>query len=633
MLNKPAWQRISFFFPLLLAACSNSEYMDYSVNDEFKNQVENEHQSNNEHNTDKDDKQSQVTVPQKSLPIELGKLIPNAKFTTPFTIQSPQALHNGVVRCTFDGSAPSTKSQIISEDKIIDKTTVVRCTEFLGENAILKQTETYFVNESIHMPVISISTDPYYVSEYLDVPPCKPDPCKEAKFWEDVEYPVHVEFFADGSSSNEKGFEINAGISITGNWSRNQQKKSIAIIMRKEYQNGRLHYPLFNTRQEKNIFKAFLLRNNGQRFVSDYIGDAVATSLLEGTNVDYQRSKQVIVFYNGQYRGIYDMREKVNEHFFETNYGIDPNTVNLIKHNATTISVQNGNSSDYLRMLQFIFQNNFEENDAAYDSVLKMMDIVNYMEYMAAEIYFQNGDWPHTNVRVWKENYKPWKFILFDVDQGLDWAWDKNLSPEQKNMFYRIASGGDKNGECFKSTNYKCFHNIFKKLCQNSTFKQKFINRAVYLYSTFINYDSFAKAIENVNSSIEDNQINRDLALYNRPKRNNFCNTSFEPYGDCLKQWSEKRDKSVRTEIREFFNLGKDVTIDIEIKGNGRLKLDNMEIEQEKIYKWIVFEKNPIQISIECPTGKSFVSWNDSTKESSRIIMPKEDSRYIAYCD
>jgi hypothetical protein len=75
------------------------------------------------------------------------------------------------------------------------------------------------------MPVVSISVAPIYVQKYLDGKPCLPEPCDNGKFWEDIEYPAHVEYFAEGSSSKTKSFEIDAGISISGNYSRNQQKK------------------------------------------------------------------------------------------------------------------------------------------------------------------------------------------------------------------------------------------------------------------------------------------------------------------------------------------------------------------------------------------------------------------------
>ena len=560
---------------------------------------------------------------------ETKSLIPSASFTKPFTLSPPSA--QGSVRCTFDGSEPNSSTQSFSSPRLIDTTTVVRCSEFINSK-IRQQTETYFINEKINMPVVSISVDPYYVKEYLDASPCQPSPCKDAKFLEDVEYPVHIEYFANGSSSKKKTFEINAGISIAGSSSRNTIKKSVTIRMRKEYQSGKLHYPLFDTRPEKNSFKAFTLRNNGNRFSTDFIADAMATSLLEGTNVDYQRSKHVVVFYNSTYRGIYDMREKLNEHFIETNYGIDNNSVDLVKVANSNVVLKNGSLDDYISTIQFIDNSNFKDNNTAYHFISQKINIPNYMEYMAAEIFYANSDWPQNNVRAWKSGNSPWKFMAFDIDQGFDWKPSLPGFTESTNMINWILDGGRHDRPCFSEKNYKCFSNIFIKLIQNSDFKQSFINRASYLYSTFINGKKVAQQVDLINKSIDQAQITRDLALYKRSNRRNLCGMLFDTDGSCLKTWSYNRDKSVRKDFKDAFNLNDEVPITIEIRGSGILKLDDFEIKQSQKFNWIVFEHHPMKLSVVCANGSSFKAWENGSNNPSRVIDPVKNDTYVAEC-
>ena len=557
-------------------------------------------------------------------------LIPEAGFKKAFTLLPPLTL--GFVKCTFDGSEPDSTTPAFSEARLIDTTTVVRCYEFINEKPIRQQTETYFINEKINMPVVSISVDPYYVKEYLDAAPCTPAPCLSGKFWEEVEYPTHVEYFANGSSSEKKAFELNAGLSIAGNYSRNFEKKSVEIRMRKEYQSGKIHYPLFETRPEKSSFKGFKLRNNGNRFERDLYEDAMATSLLEGTTVDYQRSRQVIVFYNGEYRGIYGMQEKLNEHFIETNYGIDNNNVDFIKIINDNIYLKNGSLDDYLNTIQFIDKSNFKDDSAAYQSVSTMIDIPNYMEYMAAEIFYFNSDWPQNNVRAWKSGNSPWKFIAYDIDNGFDYLPKLVGFTETTNMINWILDGGRPDRACHGNKNYKCFSNIFTKLIQNPSFKQSFINRASYLYSTFINGEKAAQQIDLINKSIDPAQITRDVELYKRSSRKNSCGTYFETDGSCLKKWSYHRDKTVRNDFKEAFGLNSEVRITIKIKGNGILKLDGFDIKQSPEYNWSVFEHHPMKLSVECPIGSAFIAWEDGSTDPIREIDPIQNSIYTAEC-
>lgn len=572
------------------------------------------------------------TITNRYLPVTQGKLIPEGNFNTPFTLRAPNSKNGGTIRCTFDGAEPDSTTPEFLGKRTIDSTTVVRCYEFVGNEIKQKQTETYFINENIEMPVVSISVAPNYVKDYLEAKPCTPSPCKTAKFWEDVEYPTHVEYFSEGSSAKEKGFEIDAGISIAGNYSRNQQKKSVSIVIRDKYQKGKLHYSLFETRPENNKFKGFNLRNNGNRFISDYIEDAMATSLLEGTNVDYQRSRQVIVFYNGRFHGIYDMREKLNEHFIETNYGTSPSNVNFLKHTHNTITVQNGSSDSYTNMLDYIYKADFKENKSAYDSVSKMLDIANYIEYMAAEIYYHNGDWPQNNVRAWQSTNSPWRFIAFDIDHGFDWTGGVYGFSQSTNIIDWIMKGGRSNGVCAGKTKPRCFNMLFVKLTNSPEFKQALINRAAYLYSDFINGATVSSRIDEINNTIDKDQIVKDLATYSRKNYQNACGTGFDISGNCLKQWSKDRDSAVRNDFRNYFNLGKDISISIVINGKGRIKLDGMNIIQKNRYDWTVFAGHPMQLEAECYAGAKFESWEDGTTSSTRTIVPEHAQTYTANC-
>lgn len=331
----------------------------------------------------------------------------------------PPAAEDGAsVRCTFDGSAPDASTEEMWETKVLKSNTAVRCAAFrdgLITNKVV--TNTYFIDETVKMPVVAISVSPeFFEKHYLSVrkggtngsSPSSADP-NETGLFADVEFPIHVEYFANGSSSGEKAWEADAGISLMGNYSRLEKKKSVAVKMGEEYNSGWLHYPLFETRKAENSkFKAFNLRNNGNRFVSDYVEDAAGGAILEGSGVDYQRSRQVVVFYNGVYYGIHDMRERFNKNFVETNYGIDASSVNFVKHIDRTVTASNGTKDDYENLMAFVAQSDLSgENSEAYEKIKAWMDVGNFADYIAAEIYSHNGDWPNNNVRAWRSPEQP----------------------------------------------------------------------------------------------------------------------------------------------------------------------------------------------------------------------------------
>lgn len=552
-----------------------------------------------------------------------------AGFYSAFTWKSPKAEHGGLVRCSFDGSEPAPVLEPVESLDVV-KTTVVRCYEFVGTDIVAKSTSTYFIDETIEMPVVSISVAPEYFLNYLSLPKCSPDPCYSASFWEEVEYPVHVEYFAEGSSSKEVAFDVDAGISIMGGWSRNQIKKSVSISMREMYQDGRIKFPIFSTRSENQKFKAFNLRNNGNRFVSDYIEDAMATSLLEGTSVDYQRSRQVVVFYDGEYYGIHDMREKLNEHFVETNYGIDSKEVDVIKHTNKDVSASGGSADGYIGVLAFAATNDLsgKDNDA-YATLGSMLDLNSYADYMAAEIYYQNGDWPNNNVRAWHSANQPWKLMAFDIDHGFDWQWNVTGFSRKTNMFDWIRQGG--NGDCRRSDDAMCFHNLFVNVIKNPDFKRLFINHAAVVYNSFVNSERVNAMVDKMVETLPIKEVNRDLGKFPRDDYwyKNSCGSGFEYNGKCLKKWAAGRDSVVRNEFRKEYELGEDISVKIGSKGNGFVRLDGMALPSTS-YTGTFFAGNDMLLTAVPDGAGVFAKWSDGSKENPRLVSPEDGDSFVA---
>lgn len=569
-------------------------------------------------------------------------LLPPAGFYSELTIPVPLPQQNGKIYCSYDGSEPNPKDSTsleFTEPLSIEKNTVVRCAEFVNDSAVRKSTQTYFIGETVAMPVVAISVSPMlFVNNYTnskDGRYCSEggDPAYCPWIMEDVEYPVHVEYFADGSSSNKKAWEIDAGLSLMGHWSRTNPKKSVSISMRSQYQDGRLKYPLFNTRPEAKKFKAFVLRNNGNRYVGDYYEDPMATSLLEGSGVDYQRSRQVVVFYNGEYYGIHDLREKLNEHFVETNYDIDSKNVDAVKHVAETITASGGTTTGYEDMLQRIYSyEDLANNDAQYKEISSMMDVGNYADYMSALIYYQNGDWPNNNVRAWRSPDQPWKFMVFDLDHGFGWDWSVSgfyeVQSGSMSMFDWIRQGGkaptsDDAAPCYKNASAKCFHTIFVKLIQNPDFKRLFINHAAVMYDVYLNQARVSAAVSYINSTLPKSEISRDKARF--PRNSHIFSTD----GSEFILWAGGRDVSVRKEFAKEFGLESDIKVTIAASGNGSVLLDGMKLPSTN-YTGTFFGGNDMLLQAVPKAGSVFNGWSDGNPDNPRLVSPTDGSKYTA---
>lgn len=562
-------------------------------------------------------------------------------YNEPFTL-NPPALSNGVkLRCTTNGSEPTKDSQEFNSPITVDHSMAFRCAAF-KEGAITKDvvTRTFLIGETVNMPVVAISVDSaFFRDHYVPKNRCgssDPKSCPEGLL-ADVEFPVHVEYFSKGSSVGNGGadWDVDAGISLMGGWSRVNDKKSVAVVMREEYQNGSLEFPLFETRKETNSkFRGFNLRNNGNRFVSDFMEDAVGGAVLEGSGVDYQRSRQVVVFYNGEYWGIHDMRERYNRHYVETNYGIDAGEVTMVKHlgGFDDISVSSGDSMLYVKLLNFVgekdFGGNSEVSKANYDTLKTMMDVGNFADYMAAEIYYKNGDWPNNNVRAWRTADRPWKFMVYDLDHGFGWKWGVNNGEFDANstrMFDWIRKGGG-NKPC---KDKGCFANLYIKLIENPDFERLFLNHSAVMFNSYVNGKNVGKAVSTIAATLDESEMERDLQKFTRSDYPD----GFSKSGSSLTSWAEERDQSVLRDYADEFDLsGNMIKVTLAADG-GEVLVDDMHLPGQSgttKFSGRFFEGVDMKLTAVPTDGSVFAGWSDGNMENPRIVTPTDGVTYTA---
>ena len=602
-----------------------------------------------------------------------ASFLPAAGFYKSLTIEPLTPQKGGQIHCTFDGSFPTATSDQITAAKQITENTVVRCSEFVNGQAVDTTTQTYFINESVSMPVVALtvnhhdmfdSTDGLYATGPLtgggaggmggmggmwdiggganvsdDNNPRCTEPCKAANFWKDDELPVHVEFFENGSSTKEKNWEIDAGISIIGNYSRYKPKKSVAIKMDNDtYGDKVIKYSLFKTRPEAKKFKSFNLRNNGNRFWTDYVGDAMMTALMEGTDVDYQRSRQVVVFYNGEYFGIHDMRERLNRHFVETNYGIDAKSINMIKitGSSTEASGTNGASDqEYKQLLTEISSANYAgENNQQYEQLKGKMNVNSFAQYMFAEMYYHNGDWPNNNVRAWGGGGHPFKFVAFDTDHGFGFKPGiSGFDVDNQNMFDWVLGaeqsstpggraggiggmGGFGGGMGFGGTDSRSPGGMLKKLLENPDFKRLFINNACILLNSYLTYEKVQKTVQSMMETIPSAERQRDESRWPR----NQSKFTWDPSGNNLIAYAKNRSETIKKEMADRFKLENEVSVTISASGNGSVLVDGMKLPS-KNYQCKFFSNNELQLTAVAESGAVFTGWSDGATENPHKVQ------------
>jgi len=408
------------------------------------------------------------------------------------------AQNDATIYYTTDGSFPTLNSPIYQNTIVVDKTTVIRACAY-EEGKLLSEvnTRTYFIDESTTLPVISISTDEKYLfddeigiytigTNGAPTPGCSKGP-QIANYFQDWKRPANIEYF---STNKELKFSQEVDIKISGSCSPILAQKSLSIKADSKYGEKSIKYKLF---PHKNItkFKGFKLRSASQDWEGTMLRDAFMQQVIkDDMDVDYQDYQPCIVFINGKYWGIHNIREKKNEDFLAENHPeIDPDKVDILKDRG---GISEGSDKKYRELISYIEDHSLSDDDN-YNEVTSKMDIENYIDYIIAETYFANTDWPYTNVRFYRDqNGGKWRWILEDLDLGLGGPWGDDI---ETNMLEMLT---DTSNITYQNPTWSTF--LFRSLLQNSNFKNRFKTK----YRNYLNHTFETDRVINILNSLSD---------------------------------------------------------------------------------------------------------------------------------
>lgn len=497
---------------------------------------------------------------------------------------------------TTDGSVPTTKSTLYKDGISIAKTTVVRAISY-SDDLLPGQPVTrsfIFPGRKIDLPVFSLTTDPYNLYDYnygiyVEGPDAESaDPHFGANYHKDWERPMHVElFWTDGT----EWLDQDAGVKIAGAWSRAHAQKSFAFHARNAYGKNRFDCKLFETK-DISSFKSFVLRNSGNDWYNTMFRDALITGLVRNNNIDIQAYQPSVVYLNGEYWGILNIREKINEHYVANNFNyVDADNVDLLEGSG---SVVHGDETSYNELKNYMNSHTMS-NKSFYEYIKTQIDIDEYIEYMVLEIYCNNGDWPGNNSKFWRQKTENgrWRWIAFDTDFG----------------FGLYSNGYDENklGSCLNDNSGPAF--FLKKLLANTDFKRDFVNRFADRLNNEFRYDVVDFLIDSLAENISDE------ISYHINRWHNIGNWTGNI--DRLRTFADERPYYMRDFIRNNLSSGNDVRITLSTNDNnaGYIQLNSLTLRK---FPWsgIYFSKVPVSLRAVAKSGYKFVRWVDGDDQT-----------------
>jgi hypothetical protein len=498
----------------------------------------------------------------------------------------------GTIRYTTDGSVPTSQSVEYQSSISFTSNTILKARVYQPDRLPSQVlTRSYFINEQTTLPILSLSADPENLwSEENGI--YNDHNIASRRDWE---RPAHIEFF---ESMNQFGFELDADIRLFGRSALYIPEKSLSIFL-----SNPIDYPLFGSNGEQKYY-SFVLRSSSDDWHRTLFRDAFIQMMASrNMTMDIQNYRPAILFINGEYWGIHNIREKYNEDYLTVHHGADPDNIDLLFLDVRPqggVEVLAGDREKYDALLNFIQYNDLA-SQANYNVVAGMMDIDNFMDYTIVETFTGNTSWAH-NIRMWRPRTADgkWQWLMFDMDRG------------------------------FRTQGFNAFEDmrqlqpIFASLVQNQDFRDRFLLRFSEYLNDGFRTDRIIPLLDSLQAGIAE-EIPRHSERWRGICGNNVCGiesfSNWQGYVESMRSIAQNRPDIVRQQLIQFFDLTgmEQLFIQITPSGFGQVQLGGKTtINQD--YTGTFFQNASVDLIAQAENGYRFVEWQGNTSGNTVIL-------------
>ncbi len=510
------------------------------------------------------------------------------------------------------------------------KGTVVRSiTAKSGYNSSPVVTHTYFISDRsrYNLPIIAITAPEKHLFDYdtgINTPGAifkewrenNPDVravgSSNANYRQrgiDWERPANFTFWDEGAVVPALNQDI--GIRIHGGASRARPAKSLRLYARSQYGKSTLAFPFF-PEEDYEEYKRLILRNSGNDFRNTMFRDALIQRVCRELNFDTQAYRPAIIFLNGEYWGILNIRERYDKHYINRVYGVDKEEIDLL---TWRWAVKEGDNIHYQETLSYIEEHGLHD-DQHYEYIQTRIDTENFIDYQIANIYSANTDWPGNNIDFWRKraDYQSdtahghdgrWRWMAFDMDFG----FGINGRPPGQNVIEFATMAG---GTGWPNPDWSTF--LLRSFLENERFRADFVNRFAGLINTSFKPERIVALIDEFQQAIEPDfpdHIARwkepySMAVWNNTEVSTMRNYVINRPGH---QWGH---------LMEYFDLDTvSVTLDVSSSQQGYIRINDIDIApstpgvSEDSYPWTgtYFSDVPVTLEAVPLKGYRFSHW------------------------
>jgi len=418
-------------------------------------------------------------------------------------------------------------------------------------------------------------------------------------------------------NTGDAAFSVNAGISIGGGCSRTYALKSLNIATReKKYGDKQINYPIYEGRDHDN-YQRLKLRNSGQDYLRMAYRDGLLHTLLwDKIDIELQAFQPSVVYLNGEFWGLQNIRELYVDEYFEAIYDINPNEIDIIKNpNLPWQEVKKGTDTEYTELYSFLENNDFTI-PANYQHIDSLIDLNEFTNYWASMVYMANADWPANNITIWKEQKvgEKWRYCVMDTDGSTSNGFDTNTEAGFNTLeFINTATSQS-------WPNHSNSTLAFRRMLDNPDFRNEYVQRTcsfIHLIYDPSRVNPYSDSIQSMIEPFMPQHIEK-YGFDNAAGGNLF---SWNAWIDNFKQFFVDRPDNMRNFMNTEFGLNGTYELFLNYNSNtgGTVVVNTNEMETPFNYTGIYFKDVPLQVKAIPKPNYEFLYWLE-TGETNPVI-------------
>jgi gliding motility-associated-like protein len=525
------------------------------------------------------------------------------------------------IRYTLDGTTPTAASLAYSGPIAVNTNTVIRARSFTSDANTppsFVETNTYLVGVSHTVPILCLSGD-----EVKDLANDIAPNAFSDNFDGTIEY-----FSAQGSLIDEGAGFYNKH----GNDSWAYPQRGLDFVMRDQYgYNHAIHHVIYRGKNRDEFSRIMLKAGASDNYPFEsggaHIRDAYVQSLsqVNKLKLDERSYEPCVVYIDGEYWGVYEMREKVDDNDFLEHYNDQkelysnsPLNVQFLKTWGGTWTEYGGPQAqtDWDNLLNYINTNDMSVA-ANFNYVDSLFNWESLIDYFVLNSYIVSQDWLNWNTGWWRGlnpagDKKRWRYILWDMDACFGHYVNFTGIPDTG------PTADPCNAENLPDPGGQGHTQIMTRLMDNDIFRQYYVSRYIDLSNTAFKCENMIQHLDSLVALIEP-EMPQHITRWGGSIAEWQANVQ------AIRDFINARCANLSEGLMDCYDVTGpyEITFDVEPVGGGEIQANSIVLE-EYPFTGTYYGNIDLLLTATPAAGYNFLYW-----EIVDTIDPHSDSAYV----